>query len=198
MARIICGFTLGGGFMRIKEAIISRSLFKKFRGFRCSDTCHVLKMFVVDRWLGAKDQQPEINWRASEHAPVLRARRPGKNGFSGLRPDIGQRKSLPRLVPNWPRRENREKIIQNPENPNFSPGFPLFSRQGQFRDQSREFFFPFSGLRNPFFTRSAGSQLGCTPRGSCNRTLLRRVVRRFFNSKCFLGGFLEGACKGFP
>ena len=26
--------------------------------------------------------------------------------------------------------------------------------------------------------------------------LLRRVLRRFFNSKCFLEGFLEGACKG--
>ena len=41
------------------------------------------------------------------------------------------------------------------------------------------------------------NELGCTPRGSCNRTLLRRVLRRFFNSKCFLEGFLEGACKGF-
>ena len=39
--------------------------------------------------------------------------------------------------------------------------------------------------------------LGCTPRGSCNRTLLRRVLRRFSNSKCFLEGFLEGAFKGF-
>ena len=35
--------------------------------------------------------------------------------------------------------------------------------------------------------------LGCTPRGSCNNTLLRRVLRRFSNSKCFLEGFLEGA-----
>ena len=32
----------------------------------------------------------------------------------------------------------------------------------------------------------------CTPRGSCNNTLLRRVLRRFSNSKCFLEGFLEG------
>ena len=39
--------------------------------------------------------------------------------------------------------------------------------------------------------------LGCTPRGSCNRTLLRRVLRRFSHSKCFLEGFLEGACQGF-
>ena len=39
--------------------------------------------------------------------------------------------------------------------------------------------------------------LGCAPKGSCNRTLLRRVLRRFFNSKCFLEGFLEGSCKGF-
>ena len=39
--------------------------------------------------------------------------------------------------------------------------------------------------------------LGCTPRGSCNRTLLRRVLQRFSNRKCFLEGFLEGACKGF-
>ena len=36
-----------------------------------------------------------------------------------------------------------------------------------------------------------------TPRGSCNNTLLRRVLRRFSNSKCFLEGFLEGTCKGF-
>ena len=40
--------------------------------------------------------------------------------------------------------------------------------------------------------------IGCTRRGSCNRTLLRRVLRRFSKSKCFLEGFLEGACKGFP
>ena len=26
---------------------------------------------------------------------------------------------------------------------------------------------------------------------------LRRVLRRFLNSKCLLEGFLEGACKGF-
>ena len=36
--------------------------------------------------------------------------------------------------------------------------------------------------------------VGCTPRGSYNNTLLRRVRRRFSNSKCFLEGFLEGAC----
>ena len=41
------------------------------------------------------------------------------------------------------------------------------------------------------------SLLGRTPRGSCNRTLLRRVLRRLSKSKCFLEGFLEGACKGF-
>ena len=29
-------------------------------------------------------------------------------------------------------------------------------------------------------------------RGSCNNFLLRRVVRRLFNSKCFLEGFFEG------
>ena len=48
-------------------------------------------------------------------------------------------------------------------------------------------------------TRRGGGQkvLGRTPRGSCNRTLLRRVLRRFSNSKCFLEGFLEGACKAF-
>ena len=37
-------------------------------------------------------------------------------------------------------------------------------------------------------------QIGRTARGSCNRTLLRRVLRRFSNGKCFLEGFLEGAC----
>ena len=35
--------------------------------------------------------------------------------------------------------------------------------------------------------------IGGTPRGSCNRTLLRMVLRRFSNSRCFLEGFLEGA-----
>ena len=39
--------------------------------------------------------------------------------------------------------------------------------------------------------------VGCTPRGSCNDALLRRVLRRSSNSKCFLEGFLEGACEGF-
>ena len=38
------------------------------------------------------------------------------------------------------------------------------------------------------------ANIGCTPRGSCNRKLLRRVLRRFSNRKCF---FLEGGCKGF-
>ena len=33
---------------------------------------------------------------------------------------------------------------------------------------------------------------GRTPRGSCNRTLLRRVLRRFFKGSAFLEGFLEG------
>ena len=49
------------------------------------------------------------------------------------------------------------------------------------------------------FRRSAwlAILLGRTPRGSCNRTLLRRVLRRFSDRKCFLEGFLEGACKGF-
>ena len=28
--------------------------------------------------------------------------------------------------------------------------------------------------------------IGRTPRGSCNRTLLRRVLRRFSTSRCFL------------
>ena len=36
-------------------------------------------------------------------------------------------------------------------------------------------------------------KVGCTSSGSCNGTLLRRVLRRFSNSKCFLEGFLEGA-----
>ena len=33
-------------------------------------------------------------------------------------------------------------------------------------------------------------RIGRTPRGSCNNTLLRRVLGRFFASKCFLEGFL--------
>ena len=48
----------------------------------------------------------------------------------------------------------------------------------------------------PFFARSffvLFQNIGRTPRGSCNRTLLRRVLRRFFNGSAFLEGFLEGA-----
>ena len=41
------------------------------------------------------------------------------------------------------------------------------------------------------------TSLGRTPTESCNNTLLKRVLRRLSNSKCFLEGFLEGACKGF-
>ena len=44
---------------------------------------------------------------------------------------------------------------------------------------------------------SVRKSIGCTPRESCNNTLLRRVLRRFSSSKCFLEGFSEGACKGF-
>ena len=35
------------------------------------------------------------------------------------------------------------------------------------------------------------SEVGCTPRGSCNNMLLRRGFRRFSSSKCFLEGLLE-------
>ena len=34
-------------------------------------------------------------------------------------------------------------------------------------------------------------------KGSCNRKLLRIVLGKFSNSKCFLEGFLEGTCRGF-
>ena len=38
----------------------------------------------------------------------------------------------------------------------------------------------------------------CTPRVVMQpHASFRRVLRRFSNSKCFLEGFLEGACKGF-
>ena len=43
------------------------------------------------------------------------------------------------------------------------------------------------------FCRKCSAYLGRTPRGSCNRTLLRGVLRRFSTSRCFLEGFLEGA-----
>ena len=38
-----------------------------------------------------------------------------------------------------------------------------------------------------------GNSIGRTPRGSCNRTLLRRILRSFSTSRCVLEGFLEGA-----
>ena len=44
--------------------------------------------------------------------------------------------------------------------------------------------------------QSIAPKVGRTPRGSCNRTLLRRVLRRFSSSRCFLEGFLEGAWQG--
>ena len=47
------------------------------------------------------------------------------------------------------------------------------------------------------FVHFSRAWVGCTPRGSCNNRLLRRVLRRFFKSKCFLEGFLEGASMGF-
>ena len=60
---------------------------------------------------------------------------------------------------------------------------------------------PFVGMPfAPFqekILKAATAFLGRTPRGSCNRTLLRRVLSRFSNSKRFLEGFLERACKGF-
>ena len=73
-----------------------------------------------------------------------------------------------------------------------------------FLDRFRLFFrvFTAQGPRlpgNPFsafcFRSFLGRGLfvGRTPRGSCKRTPLRRVLRRFSNSKCFLEGFLEGA-----
>ena len=42
-----------------------------------------------------------------------------------------------------------------------------------------------------------GIPLGRTPRESCNCTLLRRVLRRFFKGSAFLEGFFEGALYGF-
>ena len=45
--------------------------------------------------------------------------------------------------------------------------------------------------------RKPDDSVGRTPMGSCNRTLLRRVLRRFFKGSAFLEGFLEGALKGF-
>ena len=50
-----------------------------------------------------------------------------------------------------------------------------------------------SGRRMSGTSRRFPRHLGRTPRGSCNHTLLRRVLRRFFNTGCFLEGFLEGA-----
>ena len=52
----------------------------------------------------------------------------------------------------------------------------------------------------PKTSHVAQDQVGCTPRGSCNKhASLKRVLRRALRrlSKCFLEGFLEGACEGF-
>ena len=47
------------------------------------------------------------------------------------------------------------------------------------------------GISLSFVALRGLSLIGRTPRGSCNRTLLRRVLRRFFTSRRFLEGFLE-------
>ena len=79
--------------------------------------------------------------------------------------------------------------------------FPLFffspKRQGlegqdskrKNMHQTRSRFLQQRGL----MPKSEPKGLGCTPRGSCNNTLFRRVLRRFFTSRCFL----ECACKCF-
>ena len=81
-----------------------------------------------------------------------------KNGFRASGPN--RKKKTPEIGPEigpaWKIGKNWEKLG--------SSGFwaisSLFSRRGQFRDQSRELFFSYFGpeARNPFFTRSAGSQ----------------------------------------
>ena len=51
---------------------------------------------------------------------------------------------------NWPCRENREKIAQNPGKSKIFPIFSLFSRQGQFRDRNLgSFFFSYETGRRP-------------------------------------------------
>ena len=92
---------------------------------------------------------------------ALRSRRPGKKwvGFGPPARTRKQKNSSQDRSRNWPRRENREKKLKTRKILIF-PGFEFFSRQSQFRDQSRELFFSDFGseARNPFFTRSAGSQ----------------------------------------
>ena len=52
--------------------------------------------------------------------------------------------------------------------------------------------------RSIFQTPSAGHCLDTHgPRSSCNNTLLRRVLRRFSKSRCFLEGFLEAPVRVF-
>ena len=43
-------------------------------------------------------------------------------------------------------------------------------------------------LHKMYLLKPPQLDLGRTPKGSCNRTLLRRVLRRFSTSRCFLEG----------
>ena len=67
----------------------------------------------------------------------------------------------------------------------------------QYKKEDEVLYPPYTRFRVVNRIDRSAPPLGCTPRVSCNNTLLRRVLRRLSNSKCFLVGFLEGACKGF-
>ena len=74
------------------------------------------------------------------------------------------------------------------------PNLPCFEASGVIScpDVCSDFCLVCGGRGSLVYFRPTAA-LGCTPRGSCNRTLLRRVLRRFFSNRCFLEGFLEGA-----
>ena len=70
---------------------------------------------------------------------------------------------------------------------------PLLLRGHRKRVQKRGLnLWPLRGLLAPTPPLSANpfskllTQVGCTPRGSCNRTLLRSVLRRFFKKEVLL------------
>ena len=73
---------------------------------------------------------------------------------------------------------------------NFLEGHLLGRERGTARRGTNREILQKRGKTRSYFVWSPA--IGRTPRGSCNRALLRRVLRSFFKGSAFLEGFLEG------
>ena len=148
----------GGGKYGLTGKLAASSNLLKFT-LVCSKplcpSCGTLRL--APRWSWGKSL--DIFWllQIPPQILVLRTRRPGKKWVSGLRPEIGKNSSRD-WSRNWPRRENREKLAQNPENPNFSPFFPIF-QAGPILGPISGAIFSYFGPKPIFYL--AGSQYLC-------------------------------------